>query len=243
MKHIANNQNTGRVTVVVPCFKEHDNLTALSQRVSTIAHRFQSFELCLVDDNSQDGTVELVANLKKQYPWLKLIVRKAKPSLSLSVLEGFDRAENDILVCMDADLSHPPEKIPELVAALTNNDLVLGSRFVESASIDKNWHPLRFLNAFIAKIFGKLLVSVNDPMSGFFALRKNDYERVREKLNPLGYKIGLELMVKLNTRRIAEVPIDFEDRHAGHSKYSWKEMCRFARHFLRLCLYKFKARR
>ncbi|PIQ42911.1 MAG: hypothetical protein COV52_05490 [Gammaproteobacteria bacterium CG11_big_fil_rev_8_21_14_0_20_46_22] len=231
-----------RLSVIIPCYQEAENISPLCERLASIAPEFSVFEVILVDDDSGDDTQVIVASLQAQYPWLKLKVRKANRSLSLSVIEGFNQALGDILLCMDADLSHPPEKIPALVEVLERADMVLGSRYVHSAKIDEQWSGLRHINAWVAKQLGRCLVRINDPLSGFFALRQSDYAAVKNTLSPIGYKIGLELMVKLKKPKIVEVPIEFGNRLHGKSKLSFREILKFFTHFLKLVMFKFGPR-
>lgn len=227
------------VSVVVPCYKEVENIETLCQRIAPIAAQFKQFELLLVDDNSNDGTEELVNKLKSKYACLELYIRKNKPSLSLSVIEGFQKARYENLVCMDADLSHPPEKIPELIFALheLKADFALGSRFVVDGKTDDSWGFLRQVNAFFAKLFAWPLIKVKDPLSGFFCLRKKFFLSAAT-LNPIGYKIGLELMVKCHCHNVIEVPIVFMDRTKGESKLSFIHMLQYLQHVARLLKYK-----
>lgn len=227
------------VSVIVPCYKEADNLPLLCQRFQQITQQFDQCELIIVDDNSQDGSEELVQQLQQRYTWLRLIVRKAARSLSLSVIAGFQQAKYSILVCMDADLSHPPEKIIDMVNTLYSReaDFVIGSRYVDEGKIDKQWSLLRRLSSKVSTIMAMVLVNAKDPMSGFFCLRKSTFQSAAH-LNPIGYKIGLELMVKCRCKKIEEVPITFMDRQKGKSKYSLKQVIYYFRLLARLLAYK-----
>src|SRR5690349_15415001 len=107
---------------------------------------------------------------------------------------------------MDADLSHPPEALPGMLTKLREGaDFVLGSRYVRGGTTSDDWGVLRWLNSRVATWLARPLTSVRDPMSGFFALRRSTFEAGRE-FNPIGYKIGLELIVKCGCERVVEVP-------------------------------------
>jgi dolichol-phosphate mannosyltransferase len=168
-------------------------------------------------------------------------VRKNERGLSSAVIAGMGLAKGNVLVVMDADLSHPPEMISALVAALDDQavDFVIGSRYVSGGGTDEDWGLFRYLNSKVATWLARPLTSAKDPMAGFFAIRKPTFERAFEELNPVGYKIGLELIVKGGCRQIAEVPIQFHDRVHGESKLSFREQLNYVRHLKRLYEYRF----
>ena len=139
---------------------------------------------------------------------------------------------------MDADLSHPPERIADLLAALDADcDMVVGSRYAPGGLIDRTWSPWRFLNSRLATSLALPLVNCSDPMSGFFATDRRALPDLK-KLQPIGYKIALELMVR-GQLRVKELPIDFRDRGKGSSKMNWRRQLNFLRHLYRLYKVKF----
>jgi dolichol-phosphate mannosyltransferase len=141
---------------------------------------------------------------------------------------------------MDADLSHPPGKIPELVAALHEPDVdfVIGSRYVPGASTDETWGWFRWLNSKVATLLARPFTTSSDPMAGFFALRRTTFDAAAP-LDPIGYKIGLELIVKCGCEHVREVPIHFADRKLGESKLTFREQINYLRHLRRLANHKF----
>jgi dolichol-phosphate mannosyltransferase len=229
-------------SIIIPCFREAYNIPELVHRISRIDFGGRTFEVLLIDDNSADGTLEIVTQLSRQYAWLKLIIRHQPKSLSKSVLEGFQHASHPVLIVMDADLSHPPEKIPAMLAALTDPiiDIVIGSRYIQNGSTDETWPISRkILSQFCASIARTLLTTpVQDPLSGFIALRKSTYLATKKNLNPIGWKIGLEIMVKSHCKQIKEIPIHFSQRHQGMSKLNFKIMCDYFWHLGQLVKYK-----
>ncbi len=232
------------VSVVVPAYREADNLRPLTERVFAATRQAGlEAELIVVDDDSRDGSVEVVESLAADHP-VRIIVRRGERGLATAVLRGFDEANGDILVVMDADLQHPPEKVPELVECIASGqaEFVIGSRYVGEGRIDKDWPLVRRLNSQVATLLARPLTSVRDPMSGFFALHRDTWRRAAP-LNPLGYKIALELMVKARCSPCAEVPIVFGDRAAGESKLSLAEQLRYLRHLLRLYAFRLFSRR
>jgi len=228
----------GSVSVIVPTYKEVENLPLLTERLEEVREKHDlSLALLIMDDDSQDGTQELVSSMDRD--WLTLVVRKEERGLSRAVLEGLRLARGDVLVVMDADLSHPPEKIPEMLVALEKGaDFVMGSRYTTGGLTEASWGFFRRLNSRLATLFARPFTSVKDPMSGFFALPRKTFESARD-LNPIGYKIGLELMVKCNLHRIEEIPIHFKDRQFGKSKLTLTEQKKYLQHLCRLFLYKY----
>lgn len=228
-------------SIVVPTFHEAKNISALIKRIAETHFDSDVFEVIIVDDNSQDGITEIADTLQQQYPWLKLIVRQTPKSLSASAIAGFQDARYPIVVLMDADLSHPPEKIPALLAALQDPhiDFALGSRYVNGGSIDKSWPLLRKITSQFSALIAKTLLSfqVKDPLSGFFAVRKATLD-AGDSLNPMGWKIGLEIMIKCHCKNIKEIPIHFSQRQHGHSKLNFKVMLTYFYHIHQLILYK-----
>ena len=238
MQELEQGNSSPSVSVIVPTYKEVENLPLLSERLEKVRRKHNlSQELLIMDDDSQDGTEELVSSINKD--WITLVVRKKKRGLSQAVLEGLQSARGEVLVVMDADLSHPPEKIPEMLVALEKGaDFVMGSRYVTGGLTGASWGLFRWLNSRVATILARPLTSVKDPMSGFFALPRTTLESACD-LNPIGYKIGLELMVKCNLFCIEEIPIHFENRQFGESKLTLTEQKRYLQHLWRLFIYKY----
>jgi dolichol-phosphate mannosyltransferase len=224
------------VSITVPTYREAENLTPLVGRIAeAMSPLGRPYEIILVDDNSGDGTEEVVAKLAAEGHAVRVIVRKNERGLSSAVIRGFREATGDILVCMDADLSHPPEAIPRLLECLEDpeTDFAIGSRYVPGASTEETWGVFRWLNSKVATLLARPFVKVKDPMSGFFALRRGLFNR-SAPLSPVGYKIGLELMVKCGCKGVREVPIHFADRKFGQSKLSLKEQINYIKHLKRL---------
>lgn len=235
----ANSETSQRptVSVVVPTFREVENILHLAKRLGAVrSSSGLDLELLLMDDDSCDGTVELVESL--QVDWVRLFVRKTDRGLSQAVLDGLWRSKADVLIVMDADLSHPPEKIPDMIQALDRGaDMVVGSRFVEGGSTDDDWGFFRWINSLVATLLARPLSSLKDPMSGFIAMRRVTFASGRD-FNPMGYKIGLELLIKCRCKRVEEVPIHFSHRRFGKSKLSFKEQLKYLQHLRHLYIYK-----
>jgi len=225
------------VSIVVPTYREAENLPHLIDRVAEMAkaHALR-VEMIVVDDDSRDGAVGIVES--RPEPWVRIVVRTEDRGLSQAVLEGLRQAKGDVLVCMDADLSHPPEAVPAMLAKLdAGADFVIGSRYAPGGSTAHDWGFLRWLNSRLATVLARPLTHASDPMAGFFAMKRSTFEAGRD-FNPVGYKIGLELIVKCRCERVVEIPIHFEDRRFGVSKLTLKQQLLYLNHLRRL--YSFK---
>lgn len=229
------------LTIVVPTYKEAVNLPGLAEAVHRVlGHAAITYELLIVDDNSPDETVAVCETLTDQYPLRLLQPKGREKDLSLSVIDGIRAARYDNILVMDADLSHPPEQIPAMLDELAKNSgaFVVGSRYVQGGSFDRDWSLGRFLNSHIATLLARPLVKCLDPMSGFFLFNRADLGAL-DALRPVGYKIGLELMVRGHFTRVVEVPIAFRDRELGTSKMDFGQQWKYLRHLRRLYLSRF----
>ncbi len=234
----------GLVSVVIPTYREAENLPVLVPRLAQALRGADlTYEIVFVDDASEDGSVETVESLASQGLPARMIVRRGERGLSTAVLRGFDESAGEWLVCMDADLSHPPEALPGMIQMLVGGeaDFVLGSRFCPGGSTDAAWGVFRWVNARVARKLARPLARLSDPMSGFFALPRRVYEQAN-RLDPIGYKIALELIVKCDVQRVREVPIHFADRQLGKSKLGVREQLNYLRHLSRLYRYRLLGR-
>lgn len=229
-------ENTLPVSIISPTYREAENIRALVEQVDAAMKEADiEYEFIIVDDNSQDGTIELADELVAEGFPLKLLVRTEDRGLSSAVLHGFRNARGDVLVCMDADLSHPPTDVPRIIQRVNQDDadFVIGSRYVPGGGTDEDWGVFRWFNSKVATLLAWPFTSARDPMAGFFAIERATFESAA-KLNPVGYKIGLELIVKCRCKQVREEPIQFADRQKGESKLSLKEQLNYLRHLGRL---------
>ena len=229
---------TPSVSVIVPTYKEALNLPGLIERIEAVRESNRlDLELLIMDDNSRDGTEEAVAKADKD--WVRLIVRTEDRGLSAAVLDGFKHARKEMLLVMDADLSHPPETIPEMLAHLREGaEFVLGSRYVAGGTTEEDWGLLRWINSKAATLLARPFTHLKDPMSGFFAIPRGILDGA-PPMNPVGYKIGLEILVKCRCRKVIEIPIRFSQRHKGESKLTLREQVLYLEHLRRLAEYKY----
>src|SRR5713101_2209973 len=211
------------ISVIVPTYNEAESLPPLIERLGA-AMAGHTWELVVVDDGSPDGTAEVANRLSAQHPvW---VVRRAgKSGLASAVIAGFKGARGDIFVVMDADLSHPPEVVPALLKAIDDGaDLAVGSRYVTGGGT-MDWPLGRRAVSRAACLMGNVLVPVRDATSGFFALRRSVIDGV--KLNPIGFKIGFEVIARGRYRKVVEVPYTFRDRELGASKFGTREVAQY----------------
>jgi dolichol-phosphate mannosyltransferase len=224
------------LTVIVPTYNERDNIVEL---VRAIFQNAPGCEVLVVDDNSPDGTAQVLEPLKKEYN-LNVLVRKDRRGLTSAIIDGIGHASGDIICVIDADFSHPPEKIPEMLKKIQEgNEVVVGSRFVKGGSIE-NWPWRRRAISRGAKGLARGVTKIRDPMSGFFMARKDRIAPCLADINPLGYKILLEVLVRSGCTKVAEVPIAFKDREAGQSKMGFKIMFYYLMDLFNLYAFKFK---
>ncbi|MFI7547813.1 glycosyltransferase [Actinoplanes sp. NPDC049599] len=234
-----------RQTIVIPTFNERENIAALLERLVAVLPESDT-ELVFVDD-STDDTPEVIRAAALTCP-IPITVHHREHSvggLGGAVVEGMRLARGAWIVVMDADLQHPPEIVPDLIAAGLRDgaDLVVGTRYAGGGKSDGLSDSYRKLisggSTFFTKmIFRNSLLQVSDPMSGLFAVRTSSLEV--DELRPLGYKVLLELVVRNRPGRIVEVPYTFQQRHAGESKSTMAEGVRFGKH---LAILRFGAER
>jgi len=228
------------ITIIIPTYNEKENLPILVNAIFEVFKQASlKGEIVIVDDNSPDGTGEIADKLSLQNNMIKVIHRNGKFGLSTAVIEGFKHAEGSIIGVMDADLSHPPHVIPELVIPILKgeSELVIASRYLGKEGIEK-WSFIRKITSLGATMLARPLTKVSDPMSGFFFFRKDIIDGI--DLSPLGYKIMLEIIVKARYNTIKEVAFTFRERYKGKSKLGWKEYLNYVRHLLRLYVYKIR---
>ncbi|AAL80182.1 dolichol monophosphate mannose synthase [Pyrococcus furiosus DSM 3638] len=223
-----------KVSVIIPTYNERENLEELFSRIDN-ALQGLNYEIVVVDDDSPDRTWEKAQELSSKYP-VKVIRRTKEKGLSSAVIRGFKEASGDVFVVMDADLQHPPEVIPKLIEAIKNgSDIAIGSRYVKGGKVE-NWPFYRKLISKGAIMVGRIALpkirDIKDPVSGFFALRKEVVEGV--ELNPIGFKILMEILIKGKYSKVVEVPFTFGIRARGESKLKGKTIFEYLRHIYRL---------
>lgn len=226
------------LSLVIPTRNEAGNIPSLHARLATSLQGIPC-EMLFVDD-SDDNTPEVIRDLHWPMP-VQMVVRgkeSRRGGLSTAVLEGISRANGQYVGVMDADLQHPPEIIPTMLntAIENDNDIVIGSRFATGGKVEGLASPLRKIAskgalALTQAVFPELR-GVSDPMSGLFIVDKKILENA--ELDPQGFKILLEILVKTNWMRLEEIPIQFGRRMHGESKMDTKEAMEVLSHMFQL---------
>jgi dolichol-phosphate mannosyltransferase len=230
-----------RLSLVIPTYNERQNIGELIKQLTTLLDPVlgDGYEMVLVDDDSQDRTWELAAEIATSTPKLRVIRRQGEKGLSTAVIRGWQAARGEILAVIDADLQHPPEVTVALLGALEDQiDLAVGSRHVEGGGVS-DWSFGRRILSRGAQLLGLLLLPgvlgrVSDPMSGYFMVRRSAIAGA--ELSPLGYKILIEVIGRGRIRSIAEVGYVFRERTEGASKVTWRLYPQYLRHLVRLRL-------
>ena len=219
------------LSVIIPTLDESAALRLIADRLIAAVAPYHG-EILIVDDDSPDGTGHVVEELAQKGPF-RLLLRHGRRGLSSAVLDGIATTTAPILVVMDADGSHPPELISRLVEPIRNGsaEFALASRHVPGGDPGPMSTYRRVISAGAAAL-ARPLTPVRDPMSGFFAVRREVL--ARGPLRPLGYKIGLEILVKCRPKPVTEVGFVFADRVAGASKLGTRVMGSYLRHVGRL---------
>ena len=210
-----------QLCVVVPTFKERDNVPRLLQKLDA-ALSGVSWEVIFVDDNSPDGTWEVARQLAQTDPRVRCIRRIGRRGLSGACIEGILASSAPYVAVMDADLQHDETQLPKMLAVLQAGDaeLVVGSRYVSGGDTG-NFSGARLGGSVMAtNIARKLLhIEISDPMSGFFMIRRDRFEQLAPSLSVQGFKILLDIMATSGGElRVAEVPYSFGARLHGESK-------------------------
>jgi len=225
-----------RVSLITPTYNERENIALLAQEIFATLKQAPDIdlELIVVDDNSPDGTGPAAEALASQYP-VKVVHRPGKLGLGSAVMAGFARSDRPLLGVIDADLSHDPAILPQLIRGLREHDLSFGSRFGETSLVeDWAWH--RKLISMLGVGSARLLTGAEDPLSGYFFVRREVIADL--ELTSSGYKIFLEILVKGHWRRQMSVPFVFRNRQFSSSKLNLREHLLFAKQLLYFTCYR-----
>ena len=232
------------VSVILPTFREKDSIPPMLRALDAL--ELSGLEIIVADDHSPDGTEEAAFETAKT---MRTPVRvEQNPGirgLAPSVVHGFSKAAGDILVCMDADGQHRPEDLPGLLAEFDRDpalSMVVGSRHVPGGGFTEKWNLFRVMCSDGAAFAARLVLG----MSGFFAIRRDAFDRVKPCLSPEGFKIMLELafLLSLTGRdKVLEHPITFAMRKQGESKLSGRVIVQYLAMLMRFVRTKGAVRR
>jgi dolichol-phosphate mannosyltransferase len=229
----ARNREPAALAIVVPTYNERDRLKDLVEKLfaSFVAGGIDG-EIIIVDDNSPDGTGTLADELATRYR-VTVLHRVGKMGLGTAVIEGFAAASAPIVGVIDADLSHPPDLLPRMLAAMqsTSADVVIGSRYIPGGGT-RGWGLGRLLMSRFACLLARTVTPIRDATSGFFLMRRTLARDVR--ISAGGFKICLELLVRGRTASVIEVPYVFVGRTAGESKMNLKEALGYLKQLVEL---------
>jgi len=230
-----NHEKLPKLSVIIPTYNERDNVPILINRIHALLNK-QDYEITIVDDDSPDKTWAVAEQISHNFRNVKVIKRPEKMGLSSAFLSGLNYAKGDLICLMDADLQHPPELLHGLLKEISMGaDIAVASRYVHGGVIEE-W-PLhrRIISRcaiLLAHIVFPKLRAVKDPISGYFVFKKEVINGVT--MNPKGFKILLEILLKGDYEKVAEVPYAFKPRKYGKSKLSLKEVWNYLRHVYKL---------
>ncbi len=226
-----------KLALVIPTLCEEESIGGLLAHVRSVLDPLNlPYEILVVDDDSTDGTGAVVSGIAREDKRVRLLVRKGQRGLSGAILYGWKNTDAEIVGVMDADLQHPPELLPQLLAAIHNgSDIAIGSRYIPGGGVG-GWNPVRRLLS-TAAVWAtwpiqRAGVRAHDPMTGFFLVRRACIDGI--DFQPSGFKLLLEILVRGRLRSIAEVPLAFGSRHSGSSKANFKVGWDYAKLLARL---------
>lgn len=235
-----NSSSDLQTSVIIPTYNEAKNIPLIISKIYDVFTLENiNGEIIVVDDSSPDGTGKIAESLADKYP-VRVLIRTTDRGLAASVIDGINVSKAKTCVVMDADGSHPVEKIPEMIKPILNDsaDITVGSRHTEGGEIG-DWPLHRRLISKVAGMLAKGLTNMSDPTTGFMAIRRELLNGL--KLSPIGWKIVLDIVVRLGPKRMIEIPITFEDRQFGQSKMSAREQWNYIRHLYHLYRYKYSS--
>ncbi len=212
------------LSIIVPTYNEKENITALIMRIDTCLAKQSdhSWEIIFVDDDSPDGTAELIRSLSRDDRRIRCMQRLNRRGLSSACIEGMLASSASYLAVMDADLQHDERLLPHMLETLKagDDDLVVGSRYVAGGSVGE-WGPVRARISSLATRLSHLVlrVPVSDPMSGFFMLRRSAFLGTARHLSGVGFKLLFDIIASSpQPLRLKELPYTFRTRQFGESK-------------------------
>lgn len=227
------------LSIIIPTYNESQNIAGMLDSIDKSIPDELAAEVIVVDDNSPDGTADIVSKLAAEPDsrslHVEIVRRESKQGLSSAILAGVKSSCGEIVLVMDGDFSHPPETIPHMVEELQTSecDIVVASRYIRGGSVI-GWPFKRKLMSKGATRIAQvgLGIDIHDPMSGFFAFRREIIKEV--EFDAIGYKMLLEMLVKIRGVKVREIPYTFTNRTLGTSKVNSTVMYDYLRAVYRL---------
>ena len=219
-----------KLALIIPTLNEAENIRGVLDRTRSALDPIGiDYEIVIVDDDSSDGTGDIVTAIGLQDPRVRLVVRKGAKGVAGATLLGWESTDASIVGEMDADLQHPPELLPALVASiLAGHDVAIGSRYATGGSLG-NWNlPRKLLSnaaLWAAVPVQRKQIRAKDPTAGYFLVRRECIDKIQ--FQRTGFKLLLDVLVRGRVRSIEEIPYTFESRHHGASKATFKVACEY----------------
>lgn len=229
-----------KLSVVIPTFNECENLRILIPRIQRVFQENQlDGEIVVVDDNSSDGSQELLKELTRTHSNLVVRIREGAPSIARAWFEGFELASKDNIVCIDGDLCHDPAYFPQMLAEMKSNDLVIGSRYLDRSMMmkDKSW--LASYVSFVGQFLTRMVTGFRetDTSHSFRMFKRSVFEGIKGQLKSEGNVFLIEFLIhaKHNGCRVSEIPIQYGKRVHGETKLRvFREGLRYLRYIARV---------
>ena len=228
------------LSLVLPTYNEKANIAAV---IKQLCHELDKavpgrYELIVVDDDSPDRTWEVAQSLISRYPPLTVIRRQGERGLATAVIRGWQAAKGEVLGAIDADLQHPPDALPKLLSAMGTSGMAIATRHIAGGGVS-DWSFGRRLISRGAQLLGLIILPrvvgrVSDPLSGYFLVRRSVI--AGRELNPVGYKILIEVLARGEQQKISEVGYVFRERQKDASKANLKIYAEYVIHLVNLRL-------
>ncbi len=228
-----------KISIITPTYNEAETLPRFIESLMEALPEDYEYEVIIVDDNSPDGTGALAERLAERYGRIRVVHRPGKLGLGTAYKEGFKHASGDLIVSIDADLSHDPRDIPRLLEAAREADIAIGSRLIEGGRIEgrSRWRDLMSLtaNGFIRLLAGH---SIRDWTSGLRVYRRETLEAILPKVACKKWDYQFEVLYKAlkSNYKVREIPITFRERAGGKSKFDIKEALTFMKSIIQVYL-------
>lgn len=219
-----------KCSILIPTYNELKNVLALFEKLKDILS-LKGVEVVFIDDDSPDGTAQMIKKMLSDYSNVKLLVRSEKKGLGSAYKDGFRLSSGEFVITMDADLSYNPQEVLKLIEALNHADIVIGSRYISGGRIVE-WEWYRKIVSRVANLLARFVlgIRVRDATSGFRAYRRVVFKKIVSLLSSSGFEFQIETLyiAKKLGFKVVEVPITFTTRKKGRSKLGIDDIIKFA---------------